>query len=179
MAVRPFLVNIAGIRRSPGARRSEHRVGRIPDLRVTGSWVPDGAEVTVDVVLEVSDGGIVAHGTVSAPWVGECRRCLGEVTGELVVAVREIYQPRADPGPGVDDAEEEIYPLTGDTLDLLPLARDAVLLNLPQAPLCRPDCAGLCPTCGADLNVGTCDCPPSTVDRRWSALDVLRGGETS
>jgi uncharacterized protein len=134
------------------------------------------------VILEVTIGGIVAHGTVIAPWVGECRRCLGEVNGELTVPVREIYQPRSDSGPAAsaaDDAEEEVYPLLGDTLDLLPLARDAVLLNLPQAPLCRPDCAGLCPTCGADLNVGSCDCPPSITDPRWAALDVLRGGETS
>jgi uncharacterized protein len=175
MGVRPFIVNVAGLRRTPGARRNEHRSSPIDGLRVTGSWVPKGGEVDVDVVLEVADGGIVTAGTVTAPWVGECRRCLGEVTGELSVPVRELYSSQSlDP-----EAEEEIYPIRGDTIDLLPLARDAVLLNLPQAPLCRPDCAGLCPSCGADLNGAPCDCPPTTVDSRWGVLDVLRGTETS
>jgi uncharacterized protein len=178
MAVRPFIVNVAGIRRSPGARRHEHRQGPIEGLRVTETWVPQGALIDVDVVLEVVDGGIVATGTVTAPWIGECRRCLAEVSGELSVDVREIYEARPE-RLQADDGEEETYPLAGDTLDLLPLARDAVLLNLAQVPLCRPDCAGLCPTCGADLNVAACDCSPATVDDRWSALDVLRGGETS
>ena len=64
-------------------------------------------------------------------------------------------------------------------MDLLPLARDAVLLNLPLAPVCRPDCAGLCPTCGADLNEGPCLCLPVSSNGRWAALDALRGPETS
>src|SRR5437879_2174173 len=95
MGMRPFVVNVAGRRRTPGARRTEYRAGRIPGLRVTGSWVPDGAEVDVDVVLEVTDGGMVATGMVNAPWVGECRRCLGEVSGVLSVRVRELFEARS------------------------------------------------------------------------------------
>jgi uncharacterized protein len=144
--------------------------------------VPSGSDVVADVVLEASDGGIVASGTVSARWVGECRRCLCEVGGDLVVDVQELYQDR--PARGHDRADaaelaEETYPLTDETLDLLPLARDAILLHLPQAPLCRPDCAGLCPTCGADRNDGPCGCPPPDGDPRWAALDALRGTDTS
>jgi uncharacterized protein len=175
MNARPFIVNVAALRRTPGTRRSEHRAGRIEGLRVTASHVPAAAEVDVDIVLEATDGGIVATGEVAVPWVGECRRCLTGVEGRLTVSVRELYQPRPADHREADEAEEEIYPLIGDTLDLQPLARDAVLLNLPQAPLCRDDCAGLCATCGADLNAGSCNCPPSTVDPRWAALDVLRG----
>ncbi len=181
MAAPLFRVNVAGLRRTPGARRREYRAAPIDGLKVTSSRVPAGADVAVDVVLEASDGGIVAGGTVRAPWVGECRRCLGEVGGELVVQVRELYEDRpAHSGPGAEEAEmaEETYPLTEETLDLYPLARDAILLNLPQAPLCRPDCAGLCPTCGADLNEGPCGCPPPTTDARWAALDALRSIDT-
>jgi uncharacterized protein len=75
----------------------------------------------------------------------------------------------------VSDSEEgETYPILGDHLDLEPLAREAVVLSLPLVPLCRPDCAGLCPTCGADRNAGPCACPPPDGDPRWSALDALR-----
>jgi uncharacterized protein len=52
--------------------------------------------------------------------------------------------------------------------------REAVLLDLPLAPLCRPDCAGLCPECGADLNAGDCGHRPNATDPRWTALDDLR-----
>src|SRR3954452_16563711 len=85
VAVPPFRVNVAGLRRTPGARRREQRRGRISDLAITSSRVPDDGEVEVDVVIEVSDGGVVATGTVAAPWVGECRRCLVDVGGELLV----------------------------------------------------------------------------------------------
>ena len=54
------------------------------------------------------------------------------------------------------------------------MVREEVLLGVPDAPLCRPDCAGLCPTCGADRNVGPCDCDTAVRDERWAALDQLR-----
>ena len=187
MSPPPFAVNVAGLRRTPGARRTERRRGVIDGLAVTGSHVPPGDEVDVEVVLEVTGTSVVVAGMVAAPWAGECRRCLRPVEGDVAVQVRELYEP-PDPdhdGPGHHhptpdgSPDDETYSLAGDTLDLLPLARDAVLLHLPQAPLCAPDCRGLCPTCGADLNDGPCDCPSRAADDRWAALDALRGPDLS
>jgi uncharacterized protein len=177
----PFLVNVAAIRRSPGARRPEQRRGPIGGLAVTGSEVVPGGEVAIDALLEVVNGGIVVIGTVTAPWVGECRRCLGQVRGEVAVNVREIYEPRTAGREVAQwiEAEEETYPLLGDQLDLQPLARDAVLLNLPLVPLCRDDCAGLCPVCGADRNDEACGCVVGVGDPRWTTLDALRGRDPS
>ena len=175
----PWLVPITNLRRSLGNRRHEQRAGRAGDLKVADSRVPEGADVEADVTLDSVDGGIEVSGSVVAPWVGECRRCLVPVEGILECEVREMYRPRR-PGepPGQD---EETYPLAGELLDLQPLVRDAVLLGLPIAPLCRDDCHGLCPTCGADLNDGPCACPPAAGDPRWAALDALRqpAGETA
>jgi uncharacterized protein len=70
-------------------------------------------------------------------------------------------------------AEDEFYPIVDDTIDLGPLARDAIVLELPMATLCREDCAGLCPQCGADRNEGPCGCLAPR-DPRWANLDVLR-----
>ena len=165
MAGRPFLVNVGGLRRVPGERRREVRSGSLSDLEVTGSSVPADAEVTVDVMLDSVPGGVVATGTVSAPWRGECRRCLGEASGDISVDVREVFEDDWDP--------EQTYPLRADQLDLAPLVRDTVLLELPLAPLCREDCAGICPTCGADRNVAPCGCAGATTDPRWAALDAL------
>ncbi|HVM06050.1 MAG TPA: DUF177 domain-containing protein [Acidimicrobiales bacterium] len=165
MAGRPFVVNVGGLRRVPGERRREVRSAPLGGLEVTASSVPVDAEVTVDVMLDSVPGGVVATGTVSAPWRGECRRCLGDATGVISVDVREVFEDDWDP--------EQTYQLRGDQLDLEPLARDTVLLELPLAPLCREDCAGICPTCGADRNVAPCGCAGAATDPRWAALDAL------
>lgn len=172
MAVNPWLVPITSLRRSVGNRQEEQRSGRLGELRVADSAVAPEAEVSVDAVLDSVDGGIEVSATVTAPWEGECRRCLRPVGGVLECTVREVYRPRS-PGeaPGED---EETYPLSGEMLDLRPLVRDAILLELPIAPLCRADCRGLCPICGAVLDEGDCGCPTREGDPRWAALDVLR-----
>ena len=166
MARPPFITDVVALRRHPGFRERLAVRAPLTGLRVTGSEVPAGADVELDVSLEAVEGGIVVAGNVRAPWVGECRRCLGPVAGTAVADVEEIF---------VSDPEEgETYPILGDHLDLEPLAREAVVLSLPLVPLCRPDCAGLCPTCGADRNEGPCACPPPEGDPRWAALDALR-----
>ncbi|MGH9177501.1 MAG: YceD family protein [Acidimicrobiales bacterium] len=162
----PFVVNVGHLLRAPGERRRERRGGPIAGLRVTGSEVPVGADVVVEVMLDAVPGAVVATGTVTAPWRGPCRRCLADAEGTVTAEVREVFEEEPDP--------EQTYPLTGDQLDLEPLAHDTVLLELPLAPLCREDCAGICPTCGADRNVAPCQCAAAAPDPRWAALDALR-----
>ena len=59
-------------------------------------------------------------------------------------------------------------------IDLAPMVREEVLLAVPDGPLCRPDCPGLCPICGADLAEGPCGCDTTERDERWAVLDQLR-----
>jgi uncharacterized protein len=125
------------------------------------------ATVHVSLTLQSYRGGVSATGTVEAPWHGICRRCSTPVLGVSRVAVRERFED--DLGPG----DEEAYPLESDVVDLAPLARDAILLDLPLAPLCRDDCRGLCPTCGIDRNEESCTCTAAP-DPRWATLDGLR-----
>ncbi|MDQ6615597.1 MAG: DUF177 domain-containing protein [Actinomycetota bacterium] len=176
MSPKPFLVNIAALRPSPGGRHHVVRTGRLGGLVVTSSTVPADAEVVVDAEIEVVDGGVVLTGTVAAAWEGECRRCLRPVTGELVAQVREVFEraPRLRPSDLNEADHADTYPLTGDTLDLTALARDALLLELPLAPLCRPDCVGLCPNCGTDLTERPCDCTDQPGHPVWAALEGLR-----
>jgi uncharacterized protein len=162
---RPFVVHVAKLRRAIGTRWNELRQGSIEGLDCSGSVVPEDASPMADVVLESVLGGVSVTGTVTAPWTGACRRCLTPASGVLRLRVRELY---TEDGDG-----EETYPLVHDELDLGPLVRDAVLLELPQAPLCRPDCLGLCPFCGVNRNEESCGCEAPR-DPRWDALDVLR-----
>ena len=166
MSTSPWLVPVTALRRTVGARQREQRSGRLGELRVGDTWVPDGGAATVEVVLGVVVGGIEAAGTVSSRWVGSCRRCLRPVGGTIEAPVRELYRPG-----GGDD--EETYPLGADHLDLEPLARDALLLRLPLAPLCRDDCRGICPVCGADRSETSCGCEVERSDPRWAPLDAL------
>ena len=160
----PFVVAVAVLRKNPGTRRRLKVTGPIADLDVSNSRVEPGSAVELDVVLESVLGGVVVTGTVSACWEGECRRCLETATGRLLARVREVYTDHADP--------EIEYAMTDDWLDLEPLAHDACILELPLAPLCGPDCLGLCPECGVNRNHETCTCKEKT-DPRWAALSEL------
>ena len=149
MAGDPFVVHVARLRRSSGRQAHEVRRGEVAlagPLDEAGidpgrSVVPAGAEAEADVTLVPFVGGIDVDGTVTAPWVGICRRCAEPVSGELSIHVHERYADAPLAGP----SDEELYPIVDDDLDLGPLVRDAVVLELPMAPLCRADCAGLCP----------------------------------
>lgn len=163
----PLHLNVADLLRHPGTRREVRRSVPLDDLVVSAAAVPAGAEVAVDLVLESLSNAIVVTGTIDVPWVGECRRCLGEVEGVSAADVREVFERTPSEG--------DTYPLVGDQVDLEPVIRDAALLALPLAPLCQTDCRGPAP-----------DEFPATVesedtgkdpDPRWAALDDLKFDE--
>ncbi|MFZ0059631.1 MAG: DUF177 domain-containing protein [Acidimicrobiales bacterium] len=151
-ADRSLVAPVAALRRDPGSRLKIEAVIAAHDLAVSGSHVPDGSPVQVELVLESVHDGIFVSGTVRASWEGACRRCLETAAGDLVVEVRELCVADAD----ADD--ETTYPLGGDEVDLEMIVHDACILDLPLAPLCGEGCRGLCPGCGANLNVETCSC---------------------
>ena len=100
---------------------------------------------------------------------GPCMRCLGHAELDVEVAAREIHDEDA---PSGDDLRSD-YVHDG-VLDVGTWARDAVALELPDQILCRPDCAGLCPVCGKDLNLEPHEHAAVELDPRWAALEQLR-----
>jgi uncharacterized protein len=100
---------------------------------------------------------------------GPCYRCLEDAVLELPIAARE-YQAT---NPGDSDELRTPY-LVDDNLDLVAWSRDAVALALPDKILCRPECAGLCPVCGKNLNNEPHTHDEEPTDSRWSALEALR-----
>jgi uncharacterized protein len=131
--------------------------------------VPAGEPVELDVRLESVTEGVYLSGTVRAALTGECSRCLDTLTDEVSVELSELF---AYPDSVTDETTEadELPRVVDDLIDVEQTVRDAVVLTLPLAPLCRPDCPGLCPDCGdkwADLGP---DHGHETLDPRWAAL---------
>ena len=161
-----FRIPVANLLRRPGASRTVQVDGVLDDVRGPGAEVTTDQPISVDVVLERVSEGIVVRGAIGARWDAACSRCLVPVGGELAVQVGELYERQP--------LEGETYLLSDDdVVDLEPLIRDALLLELPAVPLCRPECRGLCANCGVDHNVETCDCDTAVPDPRWAALRSL------
>jgi uncharacterized protein len=161
-------IGVMELRRRPGTQRDVHVAATLPGLHITGARVPDDAELVVDATLESIEGGAVTvSGTVTVPWRAECRRCLDDIAGEVTVDLSEVFEVRPVDG--------ETYPIEGDEVDLEPVVRDAALLHLPLAPLCRPDCAGPAPDAFPAIpeGDGSEDAEPAR-DPRWAALDELK-----
>ena len=157
-------VAVADLVKRSGASRSLVLDESIDGLRVGGTRLAD-TPVHLEVNLERILEGLVVRGTLSAAWAGECARCLRPVDGRLTLGVDELFE--------TDPVEGETYRLEHDTIDLEPLTRDALGLELPIMPLCRPDCAGICPECGADRNETDCSCAEEASDGHFAALDGL------
>jgi uncharacterized protein len=114
------------------------------------------------------------HGKVEGGAVHPCRRCLADAQVEVSEETHVIFSQAGD---REDDPDVFELDPSARELDLRPAVRELWLLHAPGYPLCRDDCKGLCPTCGADLNDGACECPPQA-DSRWDTLRKTSGGST-
>lgn len=122
--------------------------------------------------------GLYAAASVEGQLRESCSRCLRDVAVPVRVTIEEEVLPSIDIATGLrmdPSAEPETVRLTdAHELDLGPLVRDAISLAEPIAPLCRPDCPGLCPECGADLASGAHDHGEAPVDPRLAVLGGFR-----
>ena len=159
---RPLQVGVSELLRHPGSRKAFSAEEVLDDLSTSAATVPAGSPVRLELVLESLSTALSATGSVHVAWVGTCRRCLDPVEGEADASVQEIFERQP--------VEGETYRLDGDTVDLEPLVRDAVLLALPLAPLCRETCPGPAPE---EFPTGSPDEAEIRPDPRWAALDAL------
>jgi uncharacterized protein len=132
-----------------------------------------------EVQLMRTSQGILVTGHLHTVVELTCDRCLEPFTVPVEIDLEEEFRPTVDIGTGASlpvVAEEDGAGLINGhhILDLTEVVRQALLLAIPMHPLCRPDCAGLCPECGQNLNEGSCQCQPRVEDLRWAALKELR-----
>lgn len=161
-----LVVSTHDLGRQQGRMVELHRTLEAPDAlgnEVIG--VPPGSPITLDLRLESAGDGVLVTGTAEVTVSGECARCLTPISEQSELELMELYlYPDSEP----DD--EEASRLEGDLIDLEPLVRDTVVLDLPFNPLCREDCLGLCPVCGQDLNADPTHDHGERVDPRWGDL---------
>lgn len=169
MALRTDTFDLGRLRLTSGeGRRLELHAGIDPfqlggeEYAVQPSVVP----VRLDV-SRTTGSGYALRLRFEATLTGPCMRCLADATSVVEVLAREVSQP------GEGEELESPY-LQAGVLDLGAWARDALALALPAQLLCRPDCAGLCPVCGADLNqAGPDHAHERELDPRWAKLSEL------
>jgi uncharacterized protein len=133
-----------------------------------GDPLPSGPLHVSGRLSSAGQGRFYWHGQIDGAAAMPCRRCLADTTVE--VHDDDLHIIFAEAGDEETD-DPDVYRIAprARELDLRPAVREQWLLEVPGYALCREDCKGLCPTCGADLNEGECECPPAA-DSRWDAL---------
>ena len=160
--------------RRPGSERRVSLTAPAPaDLGIEVLRVPEGSPIEFDIRLEAVVEGVLVTGSAAAGLVGECVRCLEEISTGITADFQELFV--YDDGSEAEDTEDgETSRLDGDLVDLEPLLRDAVVLALPFQPLCRDDCPGLCVECGARLADDPDHAHEAAIDPRWASLTALQ-----
>lgn len=158
-------------------------IGAIRRFDVQATVLQDEEDVTqaAPLVGQVSmlrtNLGVLVEGMLTGPVTVACTRCLKPVTVDVTVELEEEFKPTVDVVRGayvpVDEDDTALLIDEHHVLDIGEVLRQAVLLEVPIQVLCRPDCAGLCQTCGQNLNEGNCDCPDEDSDARWEQLSAL------
>ena len=123
--------------------------------------LPEG--ISYDVVFTNAGDGILLSGIVRAHATGTCDRCLDPAAFDIAGEIEDYYLFEE---PEDEDVREEGFALLGEdrVIDLADAISDAVVMDTPFVVLCQPDCKGLCPTCGVNLNHETCDCAQHAAD---------------
>jgi uncharacterized protein len=177
----PYVFDVREFGRRPGAmRRFDRDLPAETLLSGEGSSLDDlytaeGADLLLDLRLESVVEGVLATGRVSGSLVGECVRCLDPVEVEVDADFQELYYYDLEDLTAPE--REEASAVVEELVDVEPLARDAVMLDLPLQPLCEPDCPGLCPQCGTPLAEDP-EHGHESIDPRWAALGALAGERT-
>jgi uncharacterized protein len=174
----PLVLDVRTLQRRPGSMSTVVRTAPAPEsLGVAMARVPEGSPIELDLRLESVLEGVLVTGTADIQVAAECSRCLEPFDWREDVELTELFlYPTTDArGAIVEEEDESEIPLPvmqDDLIDLQPVLRDAVVLDLPLAPLCSEDCLGLCPECGVRLENDPQHAHEVT-DPRWAALADL------
>jgi uncharacterized protein len=162
--------NVRTVKLQSGEQFRDSKAVALEPLELGGQrYIPVPEEPEATLTLSRLTSGLMLELEFDVCIAGPCMRCLADAAVAVSAHGRE-YQATS---PGEADELKTPY-LVEDRLDLSGWARDVVALSLPDKILCRPDCAGLCPVCGRDLNAEPHTHEEETTDPRWAELAKLR-----
>jgi uncharacterized protein len=163
-------INVSQLLKSTIGVKREYAIDSTIDLLDDGNVT----SIRGNIELIRTNRGILAKGTLHSEVTLDCSRCLCIYNCPLTINLEEEFFPVIDVVSGTSlPAPEEPDSFQIDEhhiLDLRDAVRQNALLALPMKPLCREECAGICPECGSDLNRGLCQCANENIDPRWSKL---------
>lgn len=170
--------NVSGLLKGPvGSTRSHDLYVPVSEL----DQLDEGFDVTGPFTGAVrffkTADTVVARGQGETTVRLECSRCLDTFDAPVALTFEEEFYPTVDINSGrklaSENEDEALLIDEHHILDLSEVVRQEILLALPITMICRPDCAGLCPICGVNRNLQTCQCVDTSTDPRWAALSVL------
>lgn len=173
-----MIFNVAQLLKAPIGTTRQHDVDdRLPPSEENAITEPVAGRVKLVRTLR----GVLVEADLTTAARLQCGRCLEDTVGKLFLRIEEEFIPTIDintglpvpPQPG--DAEGDFRIDDHHQLDISEAVRQYGLLEIPLQPLCREDCAGLCPTCGANLNDGDCACQIEPIDPRLAAFRQFLG----
>jgi len=171
MQASPYEVDVRPILEDLGSTIEVDADVPLPPMVLGDETYPLAGPAAVSLIITNTGAGIVASGSVRADLEARCSRCLREFTLAVTGDVEGFY---VTPGAEHDLPEEQEYGFVREgAVDLTDALLSALALEVPFAPLHDPGCAGICATCGVDLNVTACSCPPPAPDSPFAALKAL------
>ena len=164
--------NVATLLQEPVGSRRRARLEGEQMASPADRWT---AEVSGSVEMMRTMRGVLVLATVTSAPVLECARCLDHFAQDLEFRIEEEFVPLVDlvTGDRVEAGEDELRIDARHLLDLSEAVRQYEQAAIPLQPICRPDCAGLCPECGANRNETRCDCPSGAATGPFAALAAL------
>ena len=168
-----MLFNVSALLREPVGSTRAFRA-RDERARVPAESYDRTASGAVEMLR--STRGVLVRAQLTVHPRAECARCLASFEQELTLEFEEEFVVERDPetGAAVEGITPDDFRIDDrQHLDLSEALRQYEQSAFPLRPICRPDCAGLCPTCGQDLNRQSCGCERDQADSRWSGLATL------
>jgi uncharacterized protein len=171
----PTTIDLTSLSLELGESRSLDIDLFLPPIHLAGQdyvFVPD--QVPARLTMVFVGRGYTLSMVFSCRLEGACWRCLEPADVDLDINVEDFFEVELPPMEELSEEDEASMWYEEDgVLNLSDWARDAVVEALPAKILCQPGCRGLCPQCGANLNLNPCDCEPPP-DTRWEKLKDLK-----
>ena len=166
-----MIIDVSNILKESGIKR--HVYGEVAFGELSFMGVTYDFPTPVKIEGDISNNGknISLNAVMSGSFITPCARCMKNTEVKFSFDMEEVFVREED---GAEDTDEDVRVFSGHAVYIDDIAADNFFMNVSARYLCREDCKGLCPECGADLNEGDCNCVKGSIDPRWAGLlDIM------